>query len=533
MVLGEDGVFRSEQENVGHVHNLLPEVTVPVCSTCNNGWMNELETSVQPILRPFLSEDRPIIAGRDQKAALAVWALNTFMTYALTRGSHTNPFTADDYAQLRRDRSVPPQVRVWMCTAASRWAHVALQLRSWTMAPAGALPHETTDNSAIGLLAVGGAVFILAKTPPELPLLAAVIEPPRPRPATSLIELTRRGIRGLKLPPRQVGEDYMEALDQWMHIPDLSSLPAPDGLTLQQVADLSDMSHDGIPNTALVHLLPSRTVDIAESAGRVAEAEALAEQFRQHGDPVGAALQLTRAGRQQFYAADYQGAAQLMTGAFHEPGGGLEHNPEAAYRIAQCYRRMHDPRCVPWYERSIKLGAPITSARFGLVDGLTWKGDYAAALEEVQRIHATTSYDRGTALAVGLALQFLVDDLQLPHQDRKEPSGEDLAAPTLTTLRVTDATSATLWRQLPANDPDIGYHFPRAWFGNVTDSWIVAAFAVTDLHGEKAAEDYLRFALSCSPELGLNIDGLLAAMDEAGSSAARVRRALRKARRRW
>ena len=69
VVLDADGVYRSETELVSHVQNLLPEVTVPVCGPCNNGWMNELEGKAQTILLPFLTQMQPIVAVGVQKEA--------------------------------------------------------------------------------------------------------------------------------------------------------------------------------------------------------------------------------------------------------------------------------------------------------------------------------------------------------------------------------------------------------------------------------------------------------------------------------
>lgn len=530
IMLGDDGLYRSDPEPVGHVQNLLPEVTVPVCKSCNGGWMNELEGRAQPLLRPFLVDGQPIIASASQRADLAVWALKTFMTYALTKGSQTNPFSSADYACLRQDRTVPPGVRVWLFTAASRWSQVGLQLKSWTMAPAGSLPDEAADNSALGMLAVGGAVFILTKFPPELLQLSALMEPPRSKPATALRELTGHSWRALKLAPNLLGEDYMDALDQWWYQPDLQILPTPVGLTPHQVGEVSAMASGGIPRSALTRLLPDTPVDTAGAQQHVEETQSRAVQFREHGDPVGVALLMTRAGREHFYMGDHEGAAQLMAAAASEPGGGLEFDGEAAYRVAQCYWNLRDARCAEWYQRCLDLGVSIAGAKFGLVDGLTWRGDYADALELLQRIPATTRRDRGIVLAAGAALRFLVFDLGLSHQDRHDPSESDLAQVTLATIQTTDATSATLWQQLSDEDPRHGYQFARAWFGNSTDAWILGAAVVGAHDSEDAVVDYFTCALARSADLGVNGDVWLSNLADAGLPVELLQHALAKAR---
>src|SRR5579875_2796011 len=46
------------------------------CGRCNNGWMSELETSVEPILGPMLQGARRAITATDQHT-LATWATKT------------------------------------------------------------------------------------------------------------------------------------------------------------------------------------------------------------------------------------------------------------------------------------------------------------------------------------------------------------------------------------------------------------------------------------------------------------------------
>lgn len=242
IVVGDDDRYRAEAESVGHVQNLLPEVTVPICKSCNNGWLNDLERAVQPLLTPFLEGRGEIVAGAAQSDALAVWALKTFMTYAMTKGSQTNPFSEKDYLDLRQHRTVPAWVRLWICTADSRWAHVSLQLKSWVMVPTGARVDDTPDNCALGILAAGGAVFILAKAIPELTQVVAALDPPPARPRGALQELTRTPRKPLRLAPNLLDERYMDVLDQWMYMPQQQILPTPVGLTPQQVDELSRMA---------------------------------------------------------------------------------------------------------------------------------------------------------------------------------------------------------------------------------------------------------------------------------------------------
>lgn len=220
IVLGSDGHYQADTEKRPYLQNLLPEVQIPVCGQCNNGWMNQLEGAVQPILQPFLIEAQPIIATPQGRTALAVWALKTFMTYALTKGSQTNPFRDEDYRRLREDRAVPAGVRIWILTSHSRWSHVGLMINSWsTMLDRTFEPDTDPDNCALGFLAVGGAVFVVAKTLPQLPEFSRVLVPPVPTGGKVIHELTGPRPKPLRLEPCQLGEEYMDELDKWFYLP--------------------------------------------------------------------------------------------------------------------------------------------------------------------------------------------------------------------------------------------------------------------------------------------------------------------------
>lgn len=152
ITVDDEGVFHHELEKHKDLDVLLPMVTVPICSSCNNAWLNAKEIAVQPLLRPFLRGEADLRLAKHDFPLLATWALKTFMNYGLTRGSQTNPFSPQEYRQLRSSGSVPANVRIWMFTSSSRWAQGSIPaIRGGVTLPPGAHGHHVADQLLLGL----------------------------------------------------------------------------------------------------------------------------------------------------------------------------------------------------------------------------------------------------------------------------------------------------------------------------------------------------------------------------------------------
>lgn len=78
-----------------------------VCTTCNNGWMNDLETSVSPFLPPLVlgTGQFVVVLDEQQQADLAAWVLKTVMMFSQTLpNEHHSTIPVADYAHLYRYR---------------------------------------------------------------------------------------------------------------------------------------------------------------------------------------------------------------------------------------------------------------------------------------------------------------------------------------------------------------------------------------------------------------------------------------------
>lgn len=93
-----------------------------VCTGCNNGWMEKLESATRPILEPMLLGAAPgssRVLDPDHQALLATWAAKTalLLTLAKYRGQN-HGWVPDSTLQWLAGHSgsqmPPPGTRVWM-----------------------------------------------------------------------------------------------------------------------------------------------------------------------------------------------------------------------------------------------------------------------------------------------------------------------------------------------------------------------------------------------------------------------------------
>lgn len=80
-----------------------------VCKVaCNEGWMSNLETSVQSVLTPMIRDGAATALTVDDQQLLSTWACKTAMVFELTSTGQSF-FTFADRDELRREQR-PPSV---------------------------------------------------------------------------------------------------------------------------------------------------------------------------------------------------------------------------------------------------------------------------------------------------------------------------------------------------------------------------------------------------------------------------------------
>lgn len=532
ITVAADGTLQHEWEKHKDLNVLLPMVTVPICGDCNNVRLNALEKEAQRLLIPFLRGEQGLAVDKRDCGVLAAWALKTIMNYALTRGSQTNPFSSTEYHDFHSSLRPPANVRVWILTAASRFAQVGLQIVSWSIRTDYDDPPTVPDNCAQAILSLGGIVFVMTKTPAPQARLLATLEPPPSRSGKRPSELTALRRRRISLAIGEFDERYMDDLDVWMRLPNQFSLPIPQGATIADLREIDDLWAAGVPRSALLPRLtpPPKPQPLGDQSAVQAALDKAAE-WTALDDPLGVSLFLTRAARDRFYSNDFSGSATLGSAAVAVPGSPLSSDPEALYRVGQSYWNLHNPQCIEWYERAIQAGLTKNAPRYGRVDGLVWSGRYAEALHELMAIPKRTTHDRGTIIAAGVALQYLVEELGLDQQNRRDltPAEEQNAQlQPMDLIRSIDATSQSAWGRTSPDNPRHDFQMARAWFGNQPISWLGGALAVAE-HEPSEINAYLEIGVERCIELTLIDDKILDVLKPAGKPADKVRKALTKA----
>jgi hypothetical protein len=95
------GSFVTQSEHGPRRQNSI-NITVPVCSTCNNRWLSVLENDVRPVLAPLVrGEKTALLSVRDQ-CLLASWGVKTALLLDLSTGSPVVPAGFFHDFRLRR-----------------------------------------------------------------------------------------------------------------------------------------------------------------------------------------------------------------------------------------------------------------------------------------------------------------------------------------------------------------------------------------------------------------------------------------------
>lgn len=88
------------------------EYIARVCSTCNNEWMNDIDTDAAPFLEAAI-QDRPFALDRSMQRAVGLWMMKIAVTARMSRVS-SMPIDRSWSDWLYREKSPIPHWRVWM-----------------------------------------------------------------------------------------------------------------------------------------------------------------------------------------------------------------------------------------------------------------------------------------------------------------------------------------------------------------------------------------------------------------------------------
>lgn len=102
------GVAPQAKSNPGR---LFTDTVRCVCSTCNSGWMSDLEVAAMPLITPLLRGEITAL-GEDAQRTLALWAVKTAIIACHLRPSI--PVVRDHAESLRSNLEPPANCFVWI-----------------------------------------------------------------------------------------------------------------------------------------------------------------------------------------------------------------------------------------------------------------------------------------------------------------------------------------------------------------------------------------------------------------------------------
>ncbi|MFZ0797235.1 MAG: hypothetical protein WAM98_05555 [Terriglobales bacterium] len=84
-----------------------------VCSTCNSGWMSDLENSVRSVVGAMV-HDISVTIDVETQRAISRWITKTSMVLEAAIPVEKRFYTRDDCRQLRLDGTIPERSMIWL-----------------------------------------------------------------------------------------------------------------------------------------------------------------------------------------------------------------------------------------------------------------------------------------------------------------------------------------------------------------------------------------------------------------------------------
>jgi hypothetical protein len=121
-----------------------PELSVRcVCSSCNNGWMSDLENRVKPLLEPMLDGKRTILDFAAQ-TTIAVWGMKVAMVLECIDASEGARFTGQERMRLRTLSVIPSRTSAWLAASAQPYFMFSARTEHRASIPTNATGFATT-----------------------------------------------------------------------------------------------------------------------------------------------------------------------------------------------------------------------------------------------------------------------------------------------------------------------------------------------------------------------------------------------------
>ena len=169
-----------------------------VCASCNNNWMSQMETEVEPIVRKLAQGQVSLVPAHEART-LAVWAHKTFLMYNQWEDKRDRRYSAEDYEEFHEDRVPAADVRLYLTYCPE--ATIGLWSDSRCVIPPGADAAAYMDahhpNCASSLIALDGLVIMEHWFARDYPTHARVKKFASPVRSASHARMQKSGIHQL------------------------------------------------------------------------------------------------------------------------------------------------------------------------------------------------------------------------------------------------------------------------------------------------------------------------------------------------
>lgn len=106
-------IQREDKSVTWESQDLDVQIQLP-CTTCNNGWMSDLESTVEPIITPMIKPGTARALDVAHQTVLAAWMMKTAMVAEPLSPMRPHYYTPAE-RQFLMDRLTPPAgVRIWI-----------------------------------------------------------------------------------------------------------------------------------------------------------------------------------------------------------------------------------------------------------------------------------------------------------------------------------------------------------------------------------------------------------------------------------
>lgn len=163
----ENGRVVAVPKNV-NVAKLVPQITAPVCSKCNNGWMSILEAKVKRVLSPVIMKSSTVHASGLDTRYLAVWAVKTAMTYIIALKKSQGCFTDTEVRRMAAHQEIPTRCKVWLRPVMGLKQFIATRYEGLFM-PGGHNMEQPSfrDNLALMLIGMPNLILVVGIAPDQ------------------------------------------------------------------------------------------------------------------------------------------------------------------------------------------------------------------------------------------------------------------------------------------------------------------------------------------------------------------------------